>query len=79
MYQCLRLRHWRLHFWLDESGKGALADNEETYLLKRLWVSPYVVLFHMCGEQEKHLIIVWRDMLDDTNYRHLCRLLLRFG
>nr|WP_258405010.1 protein YgfX [Shewanella psychrotolerans] len=54
-------------------------DNEKSYRLKRLWISPFVVLFQMTVEQEKHLIVVWRDMLDDTSYRHLCRLLLRFG
>ncbi|WP_350355260.1 protein YgfX [Shewanella mesophila] len=79
IYQWFSLKHWHLNFWLDESGKGAFVDREKNYLLKRLWISPFVVLFQMRAEQEKHLIIVWRDMLDDTSYRHLCRLLLRFG
>ncbi|MCE9679056.1 hypothetical protein LZP69_07670 [Shewanella sp. AS1] len=97
--QWRKLYAWSLAFWVDEAGRCAFIpsrtielvtepDNGSANALKTLWVSPWLVVFHLnvkansgenTREPRKHLILVWRDMLDDTSYRHLCRLLLRFG
>ncbi|SQH75589.1 conserved membrane protein of unknown function [Shewanella benthica] len=43
-------------------------------------VTPLVVFFYVHTQDmhvgHRHLVIIWADMLDDTSYRHLCRLLL---
>ena len=43
-------------------------------------VTPLVVFFYVHTQDmpvgHRRLVIVWADMLDDTSYRHLCRLLL---
>ncbi|QYJ83427.1 MULTISPECIES: protein YgfX [Shewanella] len=94
LYQFIALRRWSLAFWLDESGRiGLLRDeldshtqvqqvdeaSEQHLSYRRIWVSPLVVLFWLYEGEQKRLVILWRDMFDDTGYRHLCRLLLRFG
>ena len=49
-------------------------------LTKNVWVTPFVSVF--CVElteterPKRQVLCVWADMLDDTNYRNLCRLLL---
>ena len=88
LYQFWVLKHWSFAFWMDESGKIGLdeksldAGQTETCVAlfyRRVWVSPFAVLFWLCSDDNKRLVILWRDMFDDTGYRHLCRLLLRFG
>ncbi|WP_425601905.1 protein YgfX [Shewanella insulae] len=94
LYQFVVLRSWSFAFWLDESGKiGLIQDmldtqnhqlhvaepDEQCLSYRRVWVSPLVVLFWLYEGEQKRLAILWRDMFDDTGYRHLCRLLLRFG
>lgn len=43
-------------------------------------VTPLVVFFYINTQDmsvgRRRLVIIWADMLDDTSYRHLCRLLL---
>ncbi len=53
------------------------------YHQKVLWVSPLFCAFYVSANDElennkvkKRLIVIWRDMLSETNYRHLSRLLL---
>ncbi|WP_162599152.1 protein YgfX [Shewanella algidipiscicola] len=75
----IRLQRWSFSFWLDESGNAGIGNNAAIYTLKRRWITPLMVLFEMHKDGDKHLVMVWRDMLDDTSYRYLCRLLLRFG
>ncbi|MCG9745554.1 protein YgfX [Shewanella sp. Isolate8] len=94
LYQLIALRSWSLAFWLDESGRiGLIHDRLDSQLEeskveepgearlshRRVWVSPFMVLFWLYEGEQKRLVILWRDMFDDTGYRHLCRLLLRFG
>ncbi|MPY23291.1 hypothetical protein FM037_21700 [Shewanella psychropiezotolerans] len=43
-------------------------------------VTPLVIFFYVHTQDmnvgHRRLVIIWADMLDDTSYRHLCRLLL---
>ncbi|ACJ30469.1 Conserved hypothetical protein [Shewanella piezotolerans WP3] len=69
------LRHWSCQFIL--SADGSVRIEQQCFALKgRPIVTPFMVVFDIhCGSDEKRLV-VWADMLNDTNYRHLCRLLL---
>ncbi|MEI6858647.1 MAG: protein YgfX [Shewanella sp.] len=55
------------------------ATEKFTLVLSPL-VTPLVVFFYIHTEDinvgHRRLVIIWADMLDDTSYRHLCRLLL---
>ncbi|ABV35751.1 conserved hypothetical protein [Shewanella sediminis HAW-EB3] len=80
-YQFWSLNHWRCRFSLNVKGEGSLDEmirgERKTFELSgRRIVTPFVSLFYIRTVSEKRLIIVWSDMLDDTSYRHLCRLLL---
>ncbi|RTR34683.1 protein YgfX [Shewanella atlantica] len=78
-YQFWSLKHWRCRFSLNVKGEGSLDENnrsESFELVGRRLVTPFVSLFYIQTDSGKRLIIVWSDMLDDTSYRHLCRLLL---
>ena len=94
LYQFIALSRWSFAFWLDESGRiGLIHDRLDSQLeeskveepgetrlsYRRVWVSPLVVLFWLYEGEQRRMAILWRDMFDDTGYRHLCRLLLRFG
>ncbi|RTR39031.1 hypothetical protein EKG38_08865 [Shewanella canadensis] len=80
-YQFWSLNHWRCRFSLNAKGEGSLdernnSERESFVLSGRRFVTPFVSLFYIQTDSSKRLIIVWSDMLDDTSYRHLCRLLL---
>ncbi len=49
-------------------------------LILRPIVTPFILLFYIRieGSRKKRLMIVWADMLNDTSFRHLCRLLLNY-
>lgn len=66
-------------------GRSELASVDETVAKKFILVmspivTPLVVFFYVRTQDmkvdHKRLVIIWADMLDDTSYRHLCRLLL---
>ncbi|MCS6174606.1 protein YgfX [Shewanella sp. SP1S2-4] len=75
--QLWRLQQWRLDFVLSDKGEGRLSTGEHFQVLKRTWVTPFVCLMYIEVDTQLRLLMVWADMLDDTDYRHLCRLLLR--
>lgn len=75
--QLWRLQHWRLDFVLSDKGEGRLSTGEHFQVLRRTWVTPFVCLMYIEVDTQLRLLMVWADMLDDTDYRHLCRLLLR--
>ena len=75
--QLWRLQHWRLDFMLNDKGEGRLSTGEHFKVLKRTWVTPFVCLIYIEADAEQRLLMVWADMLVDTDYRLLCRLLLR--
>ncbi|WP_394200068.1 hypothetical protein [Shewanella waksmanii] len=72
-YQFFRLRHWRLCFWLDEAAQLNWYNSEDKRPVKLLVVGSYLCAFYVEGR----LIIVWRDMCDEAQYRSLCRVLLK--
>jgi len=89
LYQFWQLSRWECGFSLDVSGVGTLtvcADLGKKFALRaRQIVTPFVCLMFIeldsdseawWHNRDKRLIIIWSDMLDDTDYRHLCRLLL---
>jgi len=80
-FQFWSLKYWACHFSLNVKGEGRLSvakisDREKFVLSGRRVVTPFASLFYIQTDSDKRLIIVWADMLDDTSYRHLCRLLL---
>ncbi|MGI1987354.1 protein YgfX [Shewanella glacialipiscicola] len=77
LWQLWRLQHWRLGFMLNDKGEGRLSTGEHFKVLKRTWVTPFVCLIYIEVDAEQRLLMVWADMLVDTDYRLLCRLLLR--
>ncbi|WP_298768423.1 protein YgfX [uncultured Shewanella sp.] len=71
------LIRWHCGFSLSTSGSGIFADGQQFVLVRRAFISAFVVIFYyQCvGESKKKMLVVWSDMLTDTDYRHLCRLL----
>lgn len=62
---------------LNDKGEGRLSTGEHFKVQKRTWVTPFVCLIYIEVDAEQRLLMVWADMLVDTDYRLLCRLLLR--
>ncbi|WP_115405280.1 protein YgfX [Shewanella morhuae] len=75
--QMWRLQHWHLEFVLNNKGEGRLSTGEHFKVLKRTWVTPFVCLIYIDVDTQIRLLMVWADMVNDAQYRHLCRLLLR--
>lgn len=90
-YQFYRLKQWSCKFVIGDRGEGILSIKESnspmadiTQVPKKFKVilkpviTSFIVLFYIQleGSRQKRLMIVWADMLDDTGFRHLCRLLL---
>lgn len=77
-----RLLRWHCLLSLGNKGTGTLTMgvNGQTYrirLVKKPFISPLLCFIYLQRETgEQRLLLVWRDMLDDTAYRNLCRLLL---
>lgn len=76
LYQLWRLRDWQLSFALNRTGEGRLATGEQFQVLPRTWVTPFVCLMYLNVGAKPRLLPLWADMFTDTDYRHLCRLLL---
>lgn len=71
-----RLKTWQLSFVLDKKGQGRLASGECFQVQRKIWVTPFACLFGAKFDTQRRLYIIWADMLSDSDYRHLCRLLL---
>ncbi|MFV0596946.1 protein YgfX [Shewanella sp.] len=76
-YQLWRLRTWHCRFELNSKGEGWLSTEEAFHVLPRTWVTPFVCLVYYQSGDKLHLLPLWADMFSDTDYRHLCRLLLK--
>ncbi|WP_076407702.1 protein YgfX [Shewanella sp. UCD-KL12] len=91
IYQFYQLKQWSCQFTLGDRGEGMLsikapnryiADSTQVAkkfkLIRKPVITSFIVLFYIQleGSHRKRLMIVWADMLDDTGFRHLCRLLL---
>ncbi|MGL6123746.1 MAG: protein YgfX, partial [Shewanella sp.] len=74
--QLWQLRYWRLDFVLSDKGEGRLSTGEHFQVLSRTWVTPFICLIYIDVGGQPRLLILWADMLNDVEYRHLCRLLL---
>ncbi len=77
VWQLWQLRHWQRQFVLNGNGEGRFSNGEDFRLLRRTWVTPFVCLIYYESQGKAHLLPLWADMLSDTDYRHLCRLLLK--
>ncbi|WP_423213385.1 protein YgfX [Shewanella maritima] len=71
---------WRLRLSLYANGSVKL-DGDDYQLIGKRWLSPMLVVFavRLANEEAIRQVVVWQDMLSDTNYRHLCRWLNRYG
>lgn len=71
--------HWFCHFSLNQNGSGMLDSNQAFVINTRPFITAFVSIIYIEITQPNAnkvaMIWVWSDMLDDTSYRHLCRLL----
>lgn len=77
IWQLWWLKDWRLSFVLNGKGDGRLSTGEPFRVLRRTWVTPFVCLMYLDAEDKTRLLLLWADMFNDADYRHLCRLLLK--
>ena len=81
-YKVFHLKHFKLAFALHSEHRFKYSNDAADYLCRVLWVSPLLCAFYVLPvdepetKRQKRLIIIWRDMLSDSNYRHLSRLLI---
>ena len=75
--QLWQLRKWHCRFELNGQGDGWLSTGEAFHVLPRTWVTPFICLVYYQSADRLHLLPLWADMFSDTDYRHLCRLLLK--
>ncbi|BAJ00901.1 protein YgfX [Shewanella violacea] len=64
----------------EQDAAPVIADKVKFTLVSGPIVTPLVVFFYIRTQDmevgHRRLVIIWADMLEDTSYRHLCRLLL---
>jgi toxin CptA len=89
VYQCYRLTQWRWDIRFDSAGDGELRHSLTLTSHSFIQDKPAIVTPVMCllfltltsdqdkdkGKNHQRLLIVFVDMLNDTDYRHLCRIL----
>ncbi|MFT6131673.1 MAG: toxin CptA [Shewanella sp.] len=82
-YSWRRVSSWRCLLTLGDKGAGTLLQGEngslnKITLTKKPFISPLMCIIYLQHLQtgENRVLLVWSDMLDDTAYRNLCRLLL---
>ncbi|MGS0694545.1 protein YgfX [Shewanella sp. 0m-4] len=75
IWQIWRLKTWRCRFVLRADGGGKLEGNIGFVVKGKPVITPFAVMFDISFAKRSTRLVVWADMLDDTNYRHLCRLL----
>jgi toxin CptA len=88
-YQCYRLTQWCWDIRLDSAGAGELRQCLALESQSFVQDKPAIVTPVMCvlfltltseqakdkGRSNKRVLAVFVDMLNDTDYRHLCRIL----
>ncbi|WOT04344.1 protein YgfX [Shewanella youngdeokensis] len=72
-----RLKYWRCQVLLSAEGHGVLNQQQRFIVTGKPIVTPFAVMFYVEYDGKVTRVVVWADMLNDTNYRHLCRLLLQ--
>ncbi|WP_268244268.1 protein YgfX [Shewanella algicola] len=84
MVYCWRkLTRWQCIFSLDKRGFAQIVEHSsQTYLVdfcRRALVNPLFCMIFLqdIHSGERRILWVWHDMLTDTEYRTLCRLLLQ--
>ncbi|MGS0679540.1 protein YgfX [Shewanella sp. 125m-7] len=75
MWQFWRLRKWRCSFVIRADSTGKLVGDMDFVLIGKPVITPFAVMFDVSSGHRQKRVVVWADMLDDTNFRHLCRLL----
>ncbi|WP_299802109.1 protein YgfX [uncultured Shewanella sp.] len=75
IWQIYRLKHWQCQFMLKADGAGKFKNGTEFVLQGKPIITPFAVMFDITFTGGNKRLVLWADMLDDTNYRHLCRLL----
>ena len=75
IWQIYRLKYWRCQFVLKADGKGKFTSGCDFVLQGKPVITPFAVIFDVAFAGGKKRFVLWADMLDDTNYRNLCRLL----
>ena len=73
--QFLALRHWHYNFIVRSDGSGKLEQAGNFIVINKPFITPFALMFDIQLLHETKRVVVWADMLDDINYRHLCRLL----
>ncbi|QQX81449.1 hypothetical protein JK628_06190 [Shewanella sp. KX20019] len=76
-WQFWQLKHWSCQFILSAEGNGRLNQKQGFVIKGKPMITPFALMFDIQCETEVKRLVVWADMLDDTSYRHLCRLLLQ--
>ncbi|MBB1439260.1 hypothetical protein H5202_11325 [Shewanella sp. SG41-4] len=83
VYSWRSLSNWRCLLTLGDKGSGTLLQGEngslnKIILTKKPFISPLlcVIFLQQAQTGDNRILLVWSDMLDDTAYRNLCRLLL---
>ncbi len=72
----LRLVRWQVDLSLDEEGEYWLLNGSECELV-RSYVMPLMCLVYLKVDGQERLVMVFKDMLNEADYRALCRVLLR--
>jgi toxin CptA len=90
-YQGYRLTQWHWDIRINDTGEGELRHNlvleSQSFIQdKPAIVTPAVCVLFLsltseqgngAGQINKRLLAIFVDMLNDTDYRHLCRILSR--
>ncbi|MCK8043676.1 hypothetical protein MSG37_02160 [Shewanella sp. 1CM18E] len=75
IWQFLRLKTWHCRFVMCSDGTGKLESQGNFVVINKPFITPLAVVFDIQLQNETKRLVIWADMLDDTNYRNLCRLL----
>ncbi|MGZ9897535.1 protein YgfX [Shewanella gaetbuli] len=69
-----RLKRWHCEFIIDNKGQGKLLPDGDFVQVKPAYICPFVcILYLQLDNQVRRDIWVWADMVNDTDYRTLCR------
>ncbi|AZG74275.1 protein YgfX [Shewanella livingstonensis] len=83
-YAWRSVSRWRCLLTFGDKGTGTLLDlsghTQKIRLSKKPYISPLLCIIYLQNTKtaEYQLLLVWNDMLDDTAYRNLCRLLVSY-
>jgi toxin CptA len=83
IFEWRRVSRWRCLLSLGNKQAGTLlygveGQSDNVRLCKKPFISPLlcIIFLQYTKTEERRLLLVWSDMVDDTAYRTLCRLLL---